>query len=123
MITAADVKARMPEFAAIPDAEVNYHISYATRLVGSCGYPDYINDLLLYATGHSIQRWIETSKKNWSSMGAITQASEGEKSVSYAATAVSKSIFVETIAATKYGQRFLELSESMKFENYPFVVI
>lgn len=122
-ITPAAVKDRFPEFSAVEDSAIQLQIDVATIMLDDISYPKYINMLMLYLTAHILQLSIETSQLSFSSMGAVTSATEGDLSVSYAATAASSTLFWENINSTKYGQQYALIIESMRYSNYPIAVL
>ena len=111
-VTAAGLKVRFPEYAAVADATLDIWIGQATRRFNDTLFTDddLADDALYFFSAHLYTVSIGGSA---ASTGAITSKKVGDLSVNYA-TGVSSS-YSYGMDSTYYGQQFLLIMKSLMF--------
>lgn len=103
--TAADLKARYPGFAAVPDATVSYWIADAQRVVTDAWIEaDYPIAIMLHAAHELASQGLEAGAGAGIPQG-VTSFSSGSMDVSFSDAIASATGY----AATRYGREFLVL--------------
>lgn len=106
-MSAADVKARFPEFASVPDALVDAVYAESARQVGSNWREEHRDDGRLYLTAHFLALEGRGTSSGSASGGPITEITVGDVTEKYASAQSSGDVF--GFKSTAYGQRFLNL--------------
>jgi hypothetical protein len=103
--TAADLKARYPGFAAVPDATVNYWITDSQRIVTSAWIEaDYPIALMLLAAHELAMAGLEAGEAAGLPQG-VTRFSSGSMDVAFAEGLASATSY----GSTRYGREFQTL--------------
>lgn len=113
--TASAVKLKFPEFAAVPDATVEFAIEEATLGVDDTWLPSYGTVALMYLAGHHLMVSISRAESGTGQM--IKSESMGGMSITYDITTTQPDPGDYT--TTPYGSRYLDLLKG----NVPAVLL
>ncbi len=103
-VTLATIRARLPEFAAVPDADVQQAIDAAAVYINRTQWGETKADEgQIYLTGHLLLFFDQGSGL---SSGPVSAESEGQLSIAYA---VGEAFKDSAYGSTAYGRQYLQI--------------
>ena len=113
-VTAADIKARFPEFASMDNALVTRWIEEAERNHNAACWSGKSDDGLSYLVAHLLAAFPGTEcDAAGLGPGVLTGSSEGSVSASWSPLNIPKIFNNDDLSTTKYGRRYLSLRDTI----------
>lgn len=120
---AAALKARFPEFAAVPDAIINLILAEAEAQVGECWIERDRSPATLYLAAHMLAMEGEPGRSAGATGGAtsgpVKRRKVGDVETEFAGFSGGGGGAATGYAASAYGQRYLDLLR----KNFPAVAV
>lgn len=109
-VVAQDIRDTFSEFAGSSDALINRWLAQAERRINATQWGTKADDATLWLTAHLLKIECMIRSGGTPAAGAVSQQKVGDLSVSYAVPAKLGNSF---LAATAYGQQYLQLRDEM----------